>query len=203
MNFWIILPVKPLSEGKSRLASHLTPQQRYELNTFLLTRTLKLAHQFLPNQVLVVSRCQSVLSIANQWTAHTLIETVAGGLNAALAQASLWLKTMDVKNLLIIPTDLPRLTNKDLTSLVPLQPNQALIARDRAKQGTNALYWPTQAKIDYQFGEKSCLLHEIEANKAGLSVQFSDNPRLAFDLDTPTDYAEWIANDHVNKGLYL
>jgi len=199
MSLWIIIPVKPLSEGKSRLAKHLTQQQRYELNTFLLTSTLNLVQQFLPHQFLVVSRCQTVLTIAKHWSAHTLTETAPGGLNAALAQATKWLKAKNVKDLLIIPIDLPRLTRKDLASFIPSQPNQVLIARDRAKQGTNALYWPDKPLLRYQFGEKSCSRHVIEANNAGLTVHYNDNPRFAFDLDTPTDYAEWITSKGIRS----
>ncbi|MDP3560591.1 MAG: 2-phospho-L-lactate guanylyltransferase [Legionellaceae bacterium] len=193
MSLWIVLPVKPFSEGKSRLATRLTPQQRYDLNKYLFTFVLDIAQKFLPQRVLVISRCQSVLLMAKQFAAQTLTEKAPFGLNTALTQANQWLKNKSATHLLIIPTDLPNLTMHDLTSLIPSQSGHVLIARDRVKQGTNALYHPVAPNLRYQFGEGSCSRHVIEAHKAGLQVTFNDNPILAFDLDTPADYAEWTA----------
>ena len=57
MKLWAIVPVKPFSEGKSRLARYLSPQERNAFNRDLLTRTLRairLAH--INAGVVVVSR---------------------------------------------------------------------------------------------------------------------------------------------------
>ena len=41
MSIWAIIPVKPLRDSKSRLARVLTPDQRAELTSELLLRTLQ------------------------------------------------------------------------------------------------------------------------------------------------------------------
>ena len=42
---WVVVPVKPFNEGKSRLAACISPQQRHALNRELLTRTLAAINQ--------------------------------------------------------------------------------------------------------------------------------------------------------------
>ncbi len=190
MDAWIVLPVKPLSEGKSRLAALLTPQQRYDLNLFLFQRLLALVQPMVPQQLLVVSRCDRVLSLAKDAAGYALKET-GHDLNSALFEATAWLKERNAHHMLIIPTDLPQIMKEDVGSLIPASANHLLIARDRSKRGTNALFCPVQTAFQYKFGVDSCEKHAHQAINLGLKVVFRDNSRVAFDLDTPSDYAEW------------
>ena len=62
MNLWLVVPVKPFDESKSRLAAILARQERAALTRSLLTRTLHVAQasgHFA--RLLVVSRDDAVL----------------------------------------------------------------------------------------------------------------------------------------------
>ena len=67
MNRWLLAPVKPFAEAKSRLASVLTPAERALLMRSLLERTLALARESkLFARLLVVSRDPLVWEVARR-----------------------------------------------------------------------------------------------------------------------------------------
>ena len=64
---WLLAPVKPFAEAKSRLASVLTPAERGLLMRSLLERTLALARESnLFARLLVVSRDPLVWEVARK-----------------------------------------------------------------------------------------------------------------------------------------
>ncbi|MYH60460.1 MAG: hypothetical protein F4148_01365, partial [Caldilineaceae bacterium SB0675_bin_29] len=72
---WVVVPVKPFNEGKSRLAAHITPQQRRALNRELLIRTLTAINQaHLDAEILVISRDTHALAVAKRAGSRTLPE---------------------------------------------------------------------------------------------------------------------------------
>ena len=75
MSLWTIVPVKPFSEGKSRLAGCISPQKRHALNRELLTRTLAAIHlAHIDAQIVVVSRDRNALAVAEEAGSHGLAE---------------------------------------------------------------------------------------------------------------------------------
>lgn len=116
---WAIVPVKPLRESKSRLSGVLTPDERAELTSFLLQRTLRILHQVSTiDQVMVVSRDPAVLKIARQSNAVTLVEGSRPGLNVALLRAAYVAAAQRATSLLILPSDLPLLTVADVEMML-------------------------------------------------------------------------------------
>ena len=72
---WAVVPVKPFSEGKSRLAGYISPQERHALNRELLTRTLAAIHlAHIDAQIVVVSRDRNALAVAERAGSHGLAE---------------------------------------------------------------------------------------------------------------------------------
>ncbi len=144
---WIIVPVKPFSEGKSRLAACISPQQRRALNRELLTRTLAAINQaHLDAEILVVSRDTNALAMAERAGCHTLTEESLPcasslphrgtappspppsscspndtdsepQLNAALTQAARYAATHGATKVLVLPTDMPNLTAEDVRTM--------------------------------------------------------------------------------------
>ena len=62
MNVWAIVPVKPLGRAKSRLSDAFSPEQREQLATDLLLRTVSMLLP-LVRGVLVISRDNKALSM--------------------------------------------------------------------------------------------------------------------------------------------
>lgn len=144
---WVVVPVKPFNEGKSRLAAHISPQERRALNRDLLTRTLSAINQaHLDAEILVVSRDSHALAAAKHAGCHALAEESQPctappasaesatdapppsscspndtesepQLNAALTQAARYAAARGATKVLILPTDMPNLTAEDVRTM--------------------------------------------------------------------------------------
>jgi 2-phospho-L-lactate/phosphoenolpyruvate guanylyltransferase len=193
MSLWLIVPVKSLADGKSRLARALGPEERRELNERLLAHTLDVACVFPGVQrTLVVSRCADALLCAKGRGFPTLREAPPHGLNSALRQARTAAAERGATTLLVAASDLPLLRADDLRELAATGSNGGVvIATDRKGRGTNALYLPQYHDFAFRFGEGSRLDHEGEAQRLGLPVSILQRERLAFDLDDPEDLQAW------------
>ncbi len=204
---WVIVPVKILTEAKSRLAPVLSAEQRRTLATELLERTLKLLHLLLQHEQIAgfvtISNDPTVLTLAQEYSGYTLAEedeatATDARLNLALARAARWCQEkFEASTIIILPSDLPLLETEDLESLLeylqrdPVQP-LAVLAPDRHNKGTNALLLRPANLLDftYYFGEQSFERH-LGALRARTDVQtfVCRRPGLAFDLDWPEDLA--------------
>lgn len=186
---WLVLPVKSITQGKSRLAPYLTAAARRELNMELLARSLILAARYPGlDRTIVVSRCPEVLGQAKAARAGWLTEK-REGLNEAVAQAVAGLTELAGEQILVVSCDLPFAREDDLRALV--RPGQATLATDRAGSGTNALCLPAGTAFHFQYGPSSRHRHIEEANRRGLTCRVLHRPSLAFDLDSVADYREW------------
>jgi 2-phospho-L-lactate guanylyltransferase len=118
----------------------------------------------------------------------------AGSLDAALALGVRTLRAAGAGAIIIAAGDLPLLRSDDLIGLARLgsRTGAVVVCPDRHRSGTNALYLPPGARLRFQFGPRSGLAHRREARRAGLAALVHGNPRIAFDVDTPEDYAHWL-----------
>tara|TARA_Y100001970_G_scaffold293874_2_gene444144 strand:- start:5602 stop:6180 length:579 start_codon:yes stop_codon:yes gene_type:complete len=178
----IIVPIKGLRTGKSRLAEVLKVDQRVSLNRYLATRTLNLIAIAFPDAcVTIVTMDSSLNQLAGLYGA-SLIKQVSTGLNAGLSEAT---AALSPSRTVIVAADLPDLNVEDLEQLVLVK--EIGIAPDERGNGTNALSLPTPKTIEFQFGYSSCDSHTLEAAKMGYGVEFIRRSGLAFDLDTKED----------------
>lgn len=194
MNLWLIVPVKPFHEAKSRLTGALSPEERTLLSARLLEHTLLVAtaaQSF--SRTVVVSRDPAALSMAARSNALPLKER-RGELNAALTQACHFAAASGAEGALLLPSDLPRLQPDDLRRLAEqfrLHPASVVIAPSR-NGGTNALATPLPLPFALAFGARSSQVHQQRALAAGYKVYIVHHPALDFDLDTPDDLSAWL-----------
>jgi len=190
VNYWAIVPVKPLAQAKSRLAGVLAPEQRVELVTRLLQRTLAVLRgtESLA-RVLVVSADPYVERLAHADGAEFLAEAQPQGLNSALTKAVAHAQEHGAEAVLILPADLPHLRRESLLPLLALAatPPTIGIAPDRWKQGTNALLIAPAMNFPFAFGANSFQTHLALAQKLGMRVAIYHDPDLAMDIDLPED----------------
>ena len=222
MTTWAIIPVKPLRYGKSRLSHILTPDERAQLTTKMLRRTL----QVLDNvsgifRTLVISRDPVALKIGREYGAYTYGEGEKQDLNVALTRAAHIAAAQDASGILIIPADLPLITVEDvemmLAGVAPTmsygrshdyangtirfnQPRAITICPDRQKDGTNALYLTPPLGFEFRYGEGSFERHLKEAEQLGMNSRIVHAPGLKFDLDTEEDWHTYRAlNGHTDR----
>jgi 2-phospho-L-lactate guanylyltransferase len=187
---WLLLPVKSLQCGKRRLEPALSDAERLRLNEFFLRRMISIAAEF-PGleRTVVVSDAPDSLRRAAELGARA-IRTEQRELNAALADGCGELYRRGVRQILILPVDLPLVQSDDLRELAALGARHSLvICADRNGSGTNALFLAKQLPMQFRFGEGSYDAHQAEARRCGLVPLLHHNARVAQDVDFPADLA--------------
>ena len=190
MSIWAIVPVKPLRLGKSRLAGVLRDDERATLNRRLLEQTISTLHSTKEiSQILVVSRDPAALAVARQYGARTVHEDGTPNLNSALARATMLARQYASRGVLVLPADLPLITQEDLSDFLKFvgKPPCVVISPDRHDNGTNALLMSPGGIIACDFGPGSFHRHCNAAIKAGADLQVMRSERIMLDLDTPDD----------------
>jgi 2-phospho-L-lactate guanylyltransferase len=190
MTLWAIVPVKPLKRGKSRLSSILSVAERTTLNQSMLVNTLKTLKSItVIDTVLVVSRDPAALAVARDFKAKTVLEDGSPELNTALRRAAMVAKAYYANQILVIPADLPLVKAYHIRDFLALS-NEApelIIAPDRRKDGTNALFINPADLIGFYFGPGSFNKHLLAAETKGATIQIVENEALGLDLDLPED----------------
>jgi 2-phospho-L-lactate guanylyltransferase len=185
MTIWAVIPVKPLAEGKSRLANALSQEARLRLNAKLFKHSLAaVGAVFPPACIIVVSRDPALRDIATAGGMQAIAEQ-GFALNAALFEAAA--RIPPAAGMLAISTDLPNLTPEDVHAMLAEPESPVVIAPDRAGKGTNALLTMPAACIPFRFGPDSFASHLSAANARGIPACIVRRPGLAFDLDTEAD----------------
>jgi 2-phospho-L-lactate guanylyltransferase len=181
---WVVIPVKALSDCKTRLRSTLGDAERRAFVKCMLMNVLGAAQTSISVQNIALlgpDRHGAPPSV-------TLIPDAGLGLNAALRHAAEAL-TQTATRLVILPADLPRVTAADIDVLAKSQ--NAAIAPDRFGTGTNALSLPLPRASGFQFqlGLGSFERHRAEAARLGIPLEIVSSETLALDIDTPEDLA--------------
>lgn len=193
----ILIPCKPLGEGKSRLAQLLTARQRHDLCATLLDRTLIVAkHLTRSDRIFLIT---ADTEAAAQASGHGIAVITDGTqtLNGALTQGrDSIMRADDVDGMLILPTDLPFADENAILNAAST--SDVTLACDHDRSGTNLLLLKRGAARDFtfSFGAGSFDRHCGIASRAGYSVTTVNTPTLAFDIDEPQHYlrAAGLAN---------
>ena len=190
MTYWAIVPVKPLRRAKSRLAGVLSDEERAALSQHLLEQTLNVLRD-IPEieRTLVVSRDSRALALARKAGARTVTEHGAPELNQALVRATMVAKEYGAVGVLVLPADLPLLSEEDIRNLIDAaqDPPVVVLVPDRHNEGTNALLVRPAGLLEYDFGPDSFQRHQEQAKALGARVEIRSIPTLALDLDLPED----------------
>ncbi len=190
MGIWAIIPVKPLNRAKSRLAEVLTPEERQQLAETMLRHVLGVVRT-VPQVLgtLVISRDNKVLSIAREYSAHTVQESGAPELNQALMRATQVVARWKGSAVLILPADLPLVAAEDITAIVTMgrEDNTVVLATDQHEDGTNAMFVRPPGMFAYAYGTGSYQRHMQLARDAGANVKTYHSERLLLDIDVPAD----------------
>ncbi len=193
MSDWVVVPVKSIANGKSRLAPILGRPRRRRLNQDLLARTLNLAARVVDkSRIILASQCVEARTTAAAVGAVALREPRGVGLNRALDLARRHAVSRGATGVLVLPSDLPMASLADLRRVTRAGTNDSavVICRDRHGRGTNALYLKRVSNFRFRFGENSAAAHVAEAAAHGMTAICVVSDRLGFDLDTPDDYRD-------------
>lgn len=180
----VIIPVKGLRCGKSRLSDSMSDAERFDLNCYLADRTVRIVATLEDIvEITVVSPDANVREIADRHGAKFILQT-SRGLNAGLDEAA---RQVPDRRTVYLAADLPELEPDDIRTHISAQ--GIGISPDRKREGTNALSVPTPRKIEFRFGPKSYDTHCALARAAGFPASTIDRAGIAFDVDTKSDLA--------------
>lgn len=191
MSVWAMVPIKPLNRAKSRLASVLRPEQREHLALGMLIHNLEVLTKASGIAgVLVISRDTKALAAARMVSGvQTLHESGTPELNSALQRASRMLLAWGASATLILPADVPLVRAEDIETMVDLgsYTSTLVIAPDRRRDGTNAIFTRPPDLIDYGFGAGSFQKHIYAAQLVGAKVHIYESEYVCVDVDSPDD----------------
>jgi 2-phospho-L-lactate/phosphoenolpyruvate guanylyltransferase len=179
MSLCIIIPVRGLADGKSRLATALSSEMRALLVENMLRHVQSVARQVAPTYL--VSRDERLLSLADNPIVETGHEINSSLENAVHAIAG-------CSAVLALSADLPLLEIDDLLAMINLLDSADVVAAsDRSLSGTNALLMSAPRLIPYCFGEGSFEAHRAAAAAAEVRFASCNRTGVATDIDVPSD----------------
>ena len=190
MSIFAVVPVKDLSETKSRLSPSLDLEERGALTLALLENVLAaLREAGGVEHIGGVSPDRQALYLAEKIGATALLQE-SRGLNEALEEGRRWALKGGASALLVLPADLPYLSASDVRMLLNASVEKeraVVISPDRLREGTNALLLRSPDALPFAFGPGSFEAHLRAARERGIETEVRESAGVAFDLDTTED----------------
>lgn len=192
-----VVPIRSFRQGKSRLASILSEQERAGLLRESGKRVVRAALDArVIDTVLVVSPDDEALTWAAGFGPR--VQSLEQGdsrpgLNEALDAARIWAIERDVDRILSLFADLPLLEGREVRRLVSRH-QPVVLGPDRRQEGTNSLLLDLRgqgATFRFSFGAGSLQKHLAEAERLSLETSVVKLPGVEFDLDVPADWQEF------------
>ena len=193
-----IVPMKPLAQGKSRLAQTLSPEERANISIGMLRRVLGALRGASIDLIWVVGGDDRVRNIVRN-QGSMWFEEMGRNLNDTLEKAIERVFVRE-KSALYIAGDLPFVKPSDIHSFI--QASRGLgnvtLAPARRDGGTNAMLIPRGLKFRPELGRRSFSKHLSQAAKLETSVAIAYSPGLGLDLDVVDDLESY---QHMEPGL--
>jgi 2-phospho-L-lactate guanylyltransferase len=177
MSVRALVPLKRLSEAKSRLAAALPAAERRRLVLDMAAHVLGVVRAHVDETFLLTTELVSELGPVPE-----LLDE-ADGLNPSLARAARRLDARAGDRLLVVFADLPLVSAGDLDALAAAAERGFAIAPDRHGVGVNAVGFRQPLDVDFCFGPDSRHRFEAEARRLGQTPVLVQRPGLGLDID--------------------
>jgi 2-phospho-L-lactate guanylyltransferase len=193
-----VVPIRSLRHGKTRLSPVLGNEARATLLHGIADQVVTAAvDSDQIETILVISPESETLA----WAAGFGPTVVAvpqpehrPGLNGAIDAGRAWALDNGASAVLSLFADLPLIAPDDIRGLVA-RTEPVVLGADRRGEGTNALLLRLAGRgpeFTFAFGDDSLARHLEEARRLGLSAALHDATGIAFDLDTPDDWSDFL-----------
>lgn len=122
------------------------------------------------------------------------MEDENSSLNLAISKAQAHACQAGVERIMVLPSDLPLMTSKDLNSLIRLAEGtrKLVIVPDHYQSGTNALVMNDPDLIQPRFGSGSFRKHTRQAMDKNAELVVYLNENIQWDLDTSLELSRII-----------
>lgn len=184
MSIHAVVPLKPLAQGKRRLARVLSSSQRAELVRVMAHHVVEVLMGI--DEIERVSVLTEDPALVPARCCH--IHDPGPELNAAVAHAGRVIESLGGTSMLIVAADLPFLDSEDVHAMLAAGRRcKIVLASDAAGVGTNSLLVSPPASFVPSYGADSLALHLATARSLGASVAVVKRDGLACDIDEPAD----------------
>lgn len=191
---WAVLPVKDTGEAKQRLAGVLSAPQRRQLVLAMVTDVLEaLSAASGLSGILVMTADPEVVAIVGRYRARVSNLEVRGGHTAAVAAGARQLVAEGL-DMLALPGDIPLLQAEDIADVLKAHGRAPAftIVPAHDERGSNAVLCSPADAVVLRFGENSFYPHLEAARARGIEPAVLHLPRVALDIDTPSDLASFL-----------
>ena len=197
---WAVIPVKGLTESKTRLSTYLQGDKRRILVEALLDDVLSsIVRSKAYGTIMVISPDENVANTIRPPDVSFLKQTGIG-LNRAVEQANTLATLGHSSSLTTVLADIPLVEPGDFTELVGLgSPRRRVVMAPSMKGGTNVMLTSPPGVVFPSYGRWSYSKHLRRAQVGGISAYSLSNPRLSFDIDTTSDLVELRQRDPHGK----
>ncbi len=187
----ILVPIKNLADAKQRLASLLTPEERFALAQAMCEDVLQaLADWQNRPAVAVVTSDPFARELAARFHFDVIADDNSGE-TSAIEMATRDCKERGATNTLVVPADIPLIESAELQEIVDCAPPAgAVLVPDAAGRGTNAAWRSPADLFPLRFGNDSFLPHRAAAKATGMPCVVIELPGIARDVDRPEDLSE-------------
>jgi 2-phospho-L-lactate guanylyltransferase len=205
----VIIPVKKLSESKTRLSEALSLRHRQELVLTMLEDVVaSLDKSSLVDKITVLTADERVIDHAVALGVATMVDTTDKGINESLAKATDYeMIERSGTPLLVLPVDVPLVkpsTIDDIISKVGDRSSSLVVIVPSTAKGTNALLRNPPDVIPTRYGVNSFMAHVKEAMRKRIHLEVCYAEDLQIDLDTPSDLFEVLRKgDSTRTSSYL
>ncbi|MYC33498.1 MAG: 2-phospho-L-lactate guanylyltransferase [Chloroflexi bacterium] len=195
-----VVPMKPLSQCKTRLERIMGPQDREDLTIGMLRRVLLAIRGAGVDPFWVIGGDDRIRNLSRTLGA-VWMEDLGRNLNDTITKAFESARLREV-SALYLPGDLPFIRPADIHQLIRSAQHQHNVTLSPARRdgGTNAILVPYDL-IPYfrpELGSNSFRKHVGTAARMGVSVAFYYSGGMGFDLDDGSDLDEY---EHMEPGL--
>ena len=182
-----IIPVKTFSKAKTRLNLEQTCKE--EICYLMLEEVLKtISNSKLVNQIILVSKDETVLKIGKQYNAMEIFDNESG-VNDAINLADQYLSDKKFDCSVIFPQDIPIMTSLDIDNLLRFVKSidSVIIVPSRQFNGTNALVRRPADLMKTKYDMGSYKFQMDAASNKTRNVSIALIPRIMLDIDDESD----------------
>ena len=197
---WAVIPVKGLTESKTRLSAYLQADKRRSLVEALLDDVLSsIVRSRVYGTIMVISPDENVAS-GIRLPEVSFLKQTGIGLNRAAEQANRLAALGHATSITIVLADIPLVEPGDFKELVSLGSSaRRVVMAPSMKGGTNVMLTSPPGVVFPGYGRWSYSKHLRRAQVSGISAYSLSNSRLSFDIDTMPDLVELKHRDPHGK----
>ena len=197
----ILIPVKELSEGKSRLSSILSVEQRQLLVMGILKRVIMASNASIASKVIVIGGGDKIKKQTEDMSA-IWVNSQGCDLNSDFLKALTKLE-QDGFSVAYLPADLPEISKEDINAILNFSGEEGIFTfvPSSSDGGTNAMLIPKGLGFKPLLGKDSFNKHIDWVKKSNYQYNIFKPKTLLRDLDTEDDlkYFQEIEPDFINN----